>query len=123
MMTSLEFLNLSQNHLVGRIPQGNQFNTFSNESYKGNSGLCGLPLTKNCSKSDFEVPPPVPIDQEEEQSDFFCGFTWKPVIVGYGFGVVLGLALGCLMFATGKPQCVVMFVEEETYKWSKQKAR
>ncbi|CDP08329.1 unnamed protein product [Coffea canephora] len=116
MMTSLEFLNLSQNHLVGRIPQGNQFNTFSNDSYKGNVGLCGLPLTKKCSESDFEVPPPLPIDQEEEQSDFFSGFTWKPVMIGYGFGIVLGLALGWLMFATGKPQWIVKFVEDATYK-------
>ena len=123
MMTSLEFLNLSQNHLVGRIPQGNQFNTFSNDSYKGNVGLCGLPLTKKCSESDFEVPPPRPIDQEEEQSDFFSGFTWKPVIIGYGFGVVLGLALGWLMFATGKPQWVVKFVEDARYQRRKQKTR
>ncbi|KAL2334871.1 hypothetical protein Fmac_016084 [Flemingia macrophylla] len=46
----LEVLNLSYNHLVGEIPQGKQFNTFSNDSYKGNSGLCGILLTKKCVK-------------------------------------------------------------------------
>ncbi|KAL8538247.1 hypothetical protein ACS0TY_000284 [Phlomoides rotata] len=41
-LTSLTFLadlNLSHNHLIGPIPLGNQFLTFSNESYAGNSGL------------------------------------------------------------------------------------
>ncbi|KOM55367.1 hypothetical protein LR48_Vigan10g125900 [Vigna angularis] len=32
----LEVLTLSNNHIVGAIPQGKQFNTFFNDSYKGN---------------------------------------------------------------------------------------
>lgn len=44
----LEVLDISNNHLVGEIPQGKQFNTFTNDSYEGNSGLCGLPLSKKC---------------------------------------------------------------------------
>ena len=38
-LTELEVLNLSRNCLVGPIPQGNQFNTFSFDSYNGNLGL------------------------------------------------------------------------------------
>ncbi|KAL3530201.1 hypothetical protein ACH5RR_009523 [Cinchona calisaya] len=87
-LTSLAFLNLSQNQLVGRIPHGRQFDTFSNDSYEGNLGLCGTPLTKNCN----DAPPPLPqlIHQQEEDSNFFNGFTWKSVIVGYGYGIVIG---------------------------------
>ncbi|XP_049386457.1 receptor-like protein 9DC3 [Solanum stenotomum] len=47
-LTSLEVFNLSYNHLEGCIPQGNQFHTFDNNSYEGNDGLRGFPLSKGC---------------------------------------------------------------------------
>ncbi|XWS16872.1 hypothetical protein CRYUN_Cryun33cG0018400 [Craigia yunnanensis] len=53
----LEVLNLSQNQLVGPIPHGNQFNTFSNDSYGGNLGLCGFPLPKRSGKDKAHEPP------------------------------------------------------------------
>ncbi|KAM3698938.1 hypothetical protein ACJW31_06G224300 [Castanea mollissima] len=51
-LTSLTFLaklNLSRNQLTGPIPQGKQFGTFENNSYYGNLGLCGFPLSIKCS--------------------------------------------------------------------------
>ncbi|KAE8685447.1 Alpha/beta-Hydrolases superfamily protein [Hibiscus syriacus] len=48
-LSKLNFLatfNVSYNQLAGPIPQGAQFNTFNNDSYEGNSGLCGYPLSK-----------------------------------------------------------------------------
>ncbi|XP_039163147.1 receptor-like protein EIX2 [Eucalyptus grandis] len=48
-MTFLNSLNLSHNNLDGEIPKGNQFTTFNPSSFEGNSGLCGLPLLRNCS--------------------------------------------------------------------------
>ncbi|KAG8484964.1 hypothetical protein CXB51_021496 [Gossypium anomalum] len=47
-LTFLEVLNLSKNNFVGPIPHGNQFNTFDNDSYSSNIGLCGPPLSKQC---------------------------------------------------------------------------
>ena len=44
----LSVLNLSFNQLVGRIPIGNQMQTFSENSYMGNTGLCGFPLNSSC---------------------------------------------------------------------------
>ncbi|XP_057506553.1 receptor-like protein 6 [Actinidia eriantha] len=47
-LNSLSFLDVSHNHLTGPIPHGKQFDTFPNNSYEGNSGLCGNPLSKKC---------------------------------------------------------------------------
>ncbi|KAL8551142.1 hypothetical protein ACS0TY_000285 [Phlomoides rotata] len=82
-LTSLTFLvalNLSHNHLVGPIPLGNQFSTFLNNSYVGNSGLCGAPLTRSCG-DEKESPEEL---EEEEDDGFMMGFTWKAVVIGYG---------------------------------------
>ncbi|MBA0759030.1 hypothetical protein Gotri_021970, partial [Gossypium trilobum] len=68
----LEVLNLSENQLVGLIPQGKQFNTFLNDSYAGNIGLCGFPVSKSCGRSE---PPPAIFDEEEVDSAF--GLDWK----------------------------------------------
>ena len=58
-LTSLAVLNLSCNQLTGPIPRGNQFNAFPEDSYAGNSGLCGFPLPKKCSNSEAPQPPPL----------------------------------------------------------------
>uniref|UniRef100_K3XS53 Disease resistance R13L4/SHOC-2-like LRR domain-containing protein n=1 Tax=Setaria italica TaxID=4555 RepID=K3XS53_SETIT len=42
----LSTLNLSYNELVGRIPDSTHFSTFSNLSFMGNIGLCGLQVSK-----------------------------------------------------------------------------
>ncbi|TYI78339.1 hypothetical protein E1A91_D06G204600v1 [Gossypium mustelinum] len=91
-LTFLEVLNLSENNLVGPISHGNQFNTFSNDSYSGNLGLCGLPLSKQCS----EIP-----------------FFWQVVMMGYVSGVVLGLSMGYIIFTTGRPWWFVRKVERD----------
>ncbi|XP_027075982.1 receptor-like protein Cf-9 homolog isoform X1 [Coffea arabica] len=109
----LGFLNLSENHLVGPIPRGRHFDTFGDDSYRGNLDLCGFPLTKDCG--DTEAPPPATPWEAEEQyddSEFFDGFTWKAVLLGYGCGLVLGLVMGGLIFLTGKPRWFVLIVEE-----------
>nr|XP_048332932.1 receptor-like protein 33 [Ziziphus jujuba var. spinosa] len=43
-MISLLVLNLSRNRVVGPVPRGKQFNTFKNNSYNENLGLCVFPL-------------------------------------------------------------------------------
>ncbi|KAK4781493.1 hypothetical protein SAY86_015595 [Trapa natans] len=43
-LSFLSYLNLSFNHLSGRIP-GPQLSTFKGDSYSGNNGLCGTPLS------------------------------------------------------------------------------
>ncbi|PNX88607.1 receptor-like protein kinase, partial [Trifolium pratense] len=85
----LEFLNLSNNNLVGEIPHGKHFNTFSNDSFEGNSGLCGFPLSKKCGP-ELE-PRHFPASTKNFWSEEKFGFGWKAVAIGYGCGFVIGI--------------------------------
>ncbi|KAL4598212.1 hypothetical protein ACB092_11G044400 [Castanea dentata] len=108
-LTMLAFLNLSENHLFGHIPQGKQFNTFMNDSYYGNHGLCGFPMTKACGNDEGQQPSPSSTIQEDD-FEFENGFHWKVVLLGYGCGFMFGLGLGYLVFSSGKPKWLVNIV-------------
>ncbi|KAG8657890.1 hypothetical protein MANES_03G091100v8 [Manihot esculenta] len=116
-LTFLAVLNLSYNHLNGIIPQGNQFNTFSNDSYIGNMGLCGFPLSKNCNNGEASQLPPPRFDEGGDSAE--CWFDWKIALMGYGCGLVFGLSMGYIIFATGKPEWFVRIVEAKQYKWTR----
>ncbi|XP_039070972.1 receptor-like protein 7 [Hibiscus syriacus] len=91
-LTFLEVLNLSYNQLEGSIPQSNQFNTFSNDSYRGNSKLCGRPLLRGCN--DVGPPMPSPPREDEEDSWLDVMSIWQIALVGYASGLVVGLCIG-----------------------------
>ena len=95
-LTFLEYFNISHNHLVGPIPQGKQFNTFQSRSFEGNSKLCGRPLTKTCKNSEA-LPPSTSEESQDSGSPFQIG--WKIVVIGYGFGLVVGAAIGHIVTA------------------------
>ncbi|KAK9046260.1 hypothetical protein V6N11_052153 [Hibiscus sabdariffa] len=48
----------------------------------------------------------------EEGSKSELAFGWKVVVLGYGCGVMLGLAMGYFVFQTDKPNWVVKLVED-----------
>ncbi|KAJ0778324.1 putative non-specific serine/threonine protein kinase [Helianthus annuus] len=57
-MTLLNYLDVSYNNLSGRIPSGTQLQSFECSTYIGNVGLCGRPLTEDCSgDKESNVPP------------------------------------------------------------------
>ncbi|VAI00622.1 unnamed protein product [Triticum turgidum subsp. durum] len=83
-LTSLSHLNLSYNNLSGTVPSGQQLQVLDNLNYTyiGNPGLCGYPLSKNCSAS--------PTDAEQsadhEEADHI-----SYLYLGMGIGFVVGL--------------------------------
>ncbi|KAI5335765.1 hypothetical protein L3X38_025899 [Prunus dulcis] len=84
-LTSLEKFNLSENRLVGPIPHGKQFDTFENDLYSGNLGLCGFPCSKTCFPHQSS---PLSL-QEENDLEHGNGFDWKILLMGYASGVVI----------------------------------
>ncbi|KAK9221108.1 hypothetical protein WN944_009533 [Citrus x changshan-huyou] len=107
----LSVLNLSNNQLDGPIPLGPQFNTFGNDSYSGNLGLCGFPLSKSCSID--EAPEPTTATGFIEGDDASNWFDWKLAKLGYASGVVIGLSIGYMAFVTGRPQWFVRMIERK----------
>ncbi|KAD7117664.1 hypothetical protein E3N88_04932 [Mikania micrantha] len=93
----LAIFNVSFNHLHWAIPRGNQFNTFDNNSYMGNHGLCGKPLSKDCKIS---VIPTLPPTNKEYDSLFPSNkIDWIIIFLGFGGGLVIGIVLGNLLYA------------------------
>ncbi|KAK4607799.1 hypothetical protein RGQ29_001567 [Quercus rubra] len=110
----LEVLNLSHNQLIGHIPLGKQFNTFDNDSYTENPGLCGFPLSRTCNNHESKQPPPSTL-QQEVNLEPKNGFGWQAVSIGYGCGVIFGTLMGYLMFKIGKPKWIVRMVKLEQH--------
>ncbi|GLT55695.1 hypothetical protein SLA2020_287910 [Shorea laevis] len=86
----LAVLNLSHNQLEGRIPSGRQFQTFSEDSFKENKGLCGMPLKENCS---VNVLPPY----EDKYPNNGTHIDWNFLSVELGFVFGLGIVILPLM--------------------------
>uniref|UniRef100_A0A2P2MBT7 Cf-4/9 disease resistance-like family protein n=1 Tax=Rhizophora mucronata TaxID=61149 RepID=A0A2P2MBT7_RHIMU len=101
-LTFLEYFNVSDNQLEGSIPQGNQFNTFENGSYAGNSGLCGPPLIRKCGDPEATSPQQHPKSgKEHDGKRFTVDVDLMMVLMGYGSGLVVGLVIGHI-FTTRK---------------------
>lgn len=71
-LSFLNNLNLSCNNFYGRIPQGTQLQSFGASNYIGNAGLCGPPLTKNCTQE--EKPTGLVKSVELKDGDFLSSF-------------------------------------------------
>ncbi|XP_022723081.1 receptor-like protein 12 [Durio zibethinus] len=112
-LTFLAVLNLSYNRLEGSIPQSYQFGTFSNDSYKGNPRLCGLPLTRKCNENGPGMPPP-----KEDGDSWVDGLSdWKIVLMGYGCGLVIGLCIGYTVLNELGNKWLDRFTQSRNKKW------
>ncbi|KAM5573191.1 hypothetical protein ABKV19_012964 [Rosa sericea] len=82
----LSVLDLSHNNLSGRIPSGTQLQGFNASQYMGNLGLCGPPLTPNCSRDGATQAD----DNKEHDKDGL-------ISLGFFISVVLGFVTGFWM--------------------------
>ncbi|WMV51352.1 hypothetical protein MTR67_044737 [Solanum verrucosum] len=111
-LTFLAFLNLSRNHLQGCIPQGSQFATFENNSYEGNDGLRGFPVSKGSGRdrvatTNYNVSG---LDDQESNSEFLSDFL-KAALMGYGSGLCIGLSIIYFMISTRNLKWLVRIIE------------
>ncbi|KAL8232278.1 hypothetical protein R6Q57_002056 [Mikania cordata] len=91
----LAVFNVSFNNLSGRLPEFKaQFSTFTNESYKGNTLLCGPPLENECIMESHGTQPSNEERSDEKWYDMdmaslhgSCTSTWLMFMLG--FAVVL----------------------------------
>ncbi|KAL4382506.1 hypothetical protein AHAS_Ahas04G0240300 [Arachis hypogaea] len=89
----LDFFNVSFNNLSGPVPENGQLSTFDNNSFEGNKDLCGIQLLKKCE--DHPKPPlQKPDGDQDSESRSFFELYWMVILIGYGGGLIAGLALG-----------------------------
>ena len=62
--------------------------TFQSSSFEGNFGLCGFQLSKKCGNNE------IPTFEVKHESSLGKGFGWKVVVIGYAYGLVIGLLAG-----------------------------
>ncbi|KAJ9709823.1 hypothetical protein PVL29_001341 [Vitis rotundifolia] len=106
-ITSLNHLNLSHNLLLGPIPTTNQFSTFNDPSiYEANLGLCGPPLSTNCSTLNDQGHK----DEEEDEDEW--DMSWFFISMGLGFPVGFWAVCGSLTLKKSWRQAYFRFIDE-----------
>ncbi|KAG4922637.1 hypothetical protein JHK82_051611 [Glycine max] len=93
-LTFLSFFNVSFNNLSGPIPQNKQIGTFEGSYFEGNEGLCGIQLLKKCEEDEGSPFAPGSASDDDQDSGFSVEFDWKVILIGYGGGLLVGVALG-----------------------------
>ncbi|CAL9002852.1 unnamed protein product [Prunus brigantina] len=93
-LTFLEVLDLSNNQLVGRIPTGTQFSTFPKDSFIGNKGLWGPPLTVD---NKAGLPPPPTVNGRPPNSGHHHEVNWDLISTEIGFTFGFGVSIGSLV--------------------------
>ncbi|PHU14055.1 hypothetical protein BC332_15260 [Capsicum chinense] len=115
-LTSLAVLNLSRNHLQGCIPRGPQFATLQNNSYEGNGGLRGFPLSKDCGSSwRPESDSTTGVLDQESNSTLLSELSWKVVLMGYGSGLFIGSSIAYFLLSSRNSNWLSRITEDLEY--------
>ncbi|KAL8029407.1 hypothetical protein ABFX02_14G223600 [Erythranthe guttata] len=107
-MSFLNYLNVSYNHLRGRIPESTQFMGFNASSFIGNDGLCGPPLTRNCSSSGGSKKK----DDDHNKTSSSSKIEWLYVFVSLGYAVGLSVFCTMLIFKKSWREAYYEFMED-----------
>ncbi|EOA32149.1 hypothetical protein CARUB_v10015400mg [Capsella rubella] len=107
-LSFLTYVNVSHNKLNGEIPQGTQITGQPKSSFEGNAGLCGLPLEESCFGTNASLTHGRKEEEEDEKEEQVLN--WKGVTIGYGFGVLLGLAIAQII-ASYKPEWLIFLIK------------
>lgn len=83
----LDYLDLSNNNLSGRIPIGTQLQSFNASWFAGNHELCGKPLTTVCP-GDESLDSGGDDESNVEDGGEWCDMSW------YWMGIGVGCAVG-----------------------------
>ncbi|CAN6581516.1 unnamed protein product [Malus baccata var. baccata] len=89
----LAFLNLSNNQLAGKIPSGTQISTFPRDSFTGNKGLWGPPLTVD-NKAGLSPPPTFNGSHPNSTNEI----DWDLISIEIGFAFGFAVVVGSLVF-------------------------
>ncbi|KAL5565212.1 hypothetical protein UlMin_028376 [Ulmus minor] len=108
-LTFIASFDVSHNNLSGPIPQGGQVDTWGNDSFKDNPGLCGNPLSKKCGKSEALPPLPSTVDDEDDLWSLIIEDSWMFVLAGIISGLVVGVALGDILITKRQGWFVKIF--------------
>ena len=95
LISGLSVLDLSDNNLFSKIPQGTQLQSFNIDSYKGNPALYGLPLSKKCSEDKIKQDSPT--HNIEDKIQQYGNDTWFYVSVALRFIVGFWGVCGTLL--------------------------
>ncbi|KAF7047013.1 hypothetical protein CFC21_055992, partial [Triticum aestivum] len=114
-LTYLSHLNLSYNNLSGAIPSGPQLEALDNQIgiYIGNPGLCGYPLSKNCSTSTTDAEQSVNLEEADDIAYLYLGM---------GIGFLLGLWVVFCTMLLGRTWAIAYFqiidkLYDDAYLW------
>ena len=109
-VTALNHLNLSHNLLLGPIPTTNQFSTFNDPSiYEANLGLCGHPLSSNCTSPNDQNHKDDQDDEEDEDDRYM---SWFFISRGMGFPVGFWVVCGSLAINKSWRHAYFRFIDE-----------
>ena len=90
----LNVLDLSHNHLTGKIPTSTQLQSFNASSYEDNLDLCGPAIEKFCIDGRPTQKPNVEV-QEDEYSLFSREFYMS---MAFGFVMSFWVVFGSILF-------------------------
>ncbi|KAM3361291.1 hypothetical protein P3S68_016145 [Capsicum galapagoense] len=100
-------------------PKRKSIYTFDNNSYEGNDGLRGFPVSGGCGSNwTPETNNTTSVPDEESDSTFLSELSWKVVLMGYGCGLIIGFSIAYVVISSRNPNWLSGITEDLEYRIS-----